>query len=80
MRTITTILVLALPLAGCLKQQLQHPAEDHYVQAKTIADACAADTACEDFAEDLAAMAEQACLIDAIVRGIDGATCMPVES
>lgn len=75
MRRCTAILAAPLLLAACLKQQLQHPAEDHYVQAETIATACAADVACEDYAEDMAAMAKQACLIDAILKGEDGTAC-----
>lgn len=71
MRRALPILIAGLVFApGCLKKQLRVPAEDHYVQTATILMRCQKDPVCdEDRKEDLAAMAEQACLIDAIVKG-----------
>lgn len=70
-RTVLAVAVLALPLAGCLKKQLRHPAEDHHVQAKAVAASCAADGygsgKCTQ--DDLDAMAKQAECLDAIVKG-----------
>lgn len=71
MRRTIPILIAGLLLAsGCLIKTLKVPAEDHFVQTATISDRCQKDPACDDdMKEDLAAMAKQACLIDAIVKG-----------
>lgn len=64
-------LLLSLSLSGCLAKSLRGPAEDHYIQTATISkrvDAGAYAGDAEALAEDLAAMAKQACLIDAIVK------------
>jgi hypothetical protein len=73
-------LVVVLAFApGCLARQLRSPAENHHVQAQHIARSCAAGgygmTCPPELVEDLDAMAEQACLLDAIAKGADGAAC-----
>ena len=79
MRTRCYALLFLVTLgSGCLAKQLRTPAEDHYVQTKHIADSCAKGaygTCTPELKEDLEAMAEQACLLNAITRGTDGAEC-----
>ena len=71
----TIPIIIALACGGCLAKQLRAPVEDHYVQTRTIAERCKA-TECEpDLQEDLDAMAEQACALDAIVKGEDAKGC-----
>ena len=65
---------------GCLKGQLKTPVEDHRVQASTIAEGCSTDAYAESkcskqLQEDLDAMAKQACLLDAIVKGQKPEAC-----
>ena len=80
MRTILPLAVfaglLALP-TGCVKRALVTPAEDHKIQTRVIAEACEAEGygfgRCT--AEDLQAMVDQACLIDAVLKGEDPETC-----
>jgi len=76
----THVIAMCILLAGCLKQDLRHPTEDHAVQTRVVADACAADEACpERLQEDTEETAVQACLIHAIVVGTDGAHCAKAE-
>lgn len=72
-RIIVATIVLAC--SGCLAKKLQTPVEDHYIQTQAIAERCKADCDPAELQEDLDAMAEQACLLDAIVKGNDGAQC-----
>jgi len=71
--SLVLLAVLLLPLGGCLKKTLRHPAEDHHVQTKAVAASCEADGygngKCTQ--DDLDAMAKQAECIDAIVKGED---------
>ncbi len=75
MRTRITLIALALLVSGCLSKQLRHPAEDHHVQTKTIADNCReggsyGESPCsKELQEDLDAMASQARCLDAIAKG-----------
>jgi len=69
-------LALALVvLPGCLQAQLRAPVEDHRVQTATIAEMCRTHEGYPDspcgaaLQEDLDAMAEQAKLLDKIVKG-----------
>ena len=68
----TILIIASLGLSGCLAKQLKHPAEDHYVQAKTIAEACAkggvlGEGVCTQ--EMLDEMAQQAKCLHAIAQG-----------
>lgn len=69
------VLLASLPmLSGCLKAQLRAPVEDHRVQTSTIAELCKTDGYAEspcsqNLQEDLDAMAEQAELLDKIIKG-----------
>lgn len=79
MRNATIIkhaLLAAVACAGCLAVKLRQPVEDHRVQLETIAGRCAAEGGGPELCSDVAAMAEQACLLDAIVDGVDGAACL----
>jgi len=75
MRTMRRPFLLIVPLAlcGCLAAQLKGPVEDHRIQAQVIAESCAADGygsgKCTQ--ADLDAMADQAKLLDDIVKGKD---------
>ena len=69
------IIITAVLAGGCLAKKLRAPVEDHFVQTQTIAERCKADCDPEELQEDLDAMAVQACLIDAIVKGNDGEQC-----
>ena len=67
-------LLLALPTAGCLKTELRAPVQDHRVQTSTIAELCRSEgyreSPCSaDLQKDLDAMAEQAKLLDKIIKG-----------
>jgi len=71
-------LVAVLICAGCLGRQLRVPAQDHHVQTRTISNRCDAGAygpCSPELKEDLEAMAAQACLIEAIAVGDDGAAC-----
>lgn len=72
-RSIQIALLLAVVAApGCLKKQLRHPVEDHRVLTSAIAEKHErGDYAgkSEELQEDLDAMAEQAKLLDAIIKG-----------
>lgn len=81
MKRATIILAasLLLPLGGCLKKSLRAPVEDHRVQTQLVAESCERDGygAGKCTKADLEAMRDQACLIDAIVKGQgrDAASC-----
>ena len=80
MRRPLPLLLLLLFAPACLAKQLRTPAEDHYVQARHIAQSCAAGTygACSpELLEDLEAMQKQACLLRAVSHGADGSECSP---
>ena len=74
MRTTLITIATALLVSGCLAKQLKHPAEDHYVQTKAIADNCRegggyAEAPCSgDLQEDLDAMQQQARCIYTITK------------
>lgn len=78
MKRITAIAIL-LACSSCLAKKLTTPAEDHHVQTRAIASRCGDDCNPEELQEDLKAMAAQACLIDAIVKGEDGLSCKGAE-
>lgn len=67
------VLLFAFLMSGCLAAQLKAPVEDHRIQTQVIAESCAKDgygsARCTQ--DDLDAMAEQARLLDAIVKGKD---------
>ncbi len=67
--------ILAALASGCLAAKLRGPSRDHYLQAQTIANRCAADGGSAELCEDADAMAKQACYIAAIVDGNDGKQC-----
>jgi hypothetical protein len=75
MRNSLITIAAALLVSGCLAKQLKHPAEDHYVQTKAIADNCRddggyAESPCSpELQEDLDAMAQQAHCVHAISKG-----------
>jgi hypothetical protein len=63
---------------GCLAAQLHGPAQDHHVQTRIIEERCKAgeyDYCAPELIEDLEAMREQACLIEAITRRESGEEC-----
>ena len=72
MRTKITITLAVLLLSGCLAGQLRAPAEDHHVQAQTIADSCRKEhvlgegLCTQDMLDE---MAKQAACIQAITEG-----------
>lgn len=76
-RATITAALLALPFTGCVKKALVEPVEDHYVQTRVIAESCKADGygngKCTE--DDLQAMVDQACLIDAILDGKGSDAC-----
>jgi hypothetical protein len=81
MRTLFLIALLASP--GCIAGALAGPASDHHVQTMHIARACAAGTygpCSKELQEDLAAMQEHACLIDAIASKQGAEVCEPAEA
>ncbi|MCK5652648.1 MAG: hypothetical protein KAJ42_14765 [Gemmatimonadetes bacterium] len=69
---LVVVLLVAVAAPGCLKRQLRYPVEDHRVLTSTIAqkhergDYAGDPKALQD---DLDAMAEQARLLDSIVKG-----------
>ena len=72
MRNTILITIACLGLSGCLAKQLRPHAQDHYVQAKTIAEACSkaqvlGEGVCTQ--EMLDEMAKQAECIHAITEG-----------
>lgn len=75
-RVTIAALLLTLP-SGCVKGALVTPAEDHHVQTRVVVDSCKADGygAGQCTQEDLEAMADQACLIYAIVKGEGSEVC-----
>ena len=74
MKRITAIAIM-LVCSSCLAKKLTAPVEDHHVQTQAIAARCSDDCDPQELREDLEAMATQACLIDAIVKGEDGSSC-----
>ncbi len=74
MARITAVIILIVS-TGCLTKALRVPVEDHFVQTWAIAERCKAQECDADIQEDLDAMAQQACLLDAIVKGDDGKGC-----
>lgn len=75
--TYITLVAALLAPSGCVKRALVTPAEDHYVQTQVVADSCKADGfgqgRCTE--DDLQAMVDQACLIDAILKGKGAESC-----
>jgi len=73
------LLALSPILSGCLASRLASPAQDHAVQTAAILVACKTGGYGEpchpDLVEDLEAMSEQACLIEAVTLGEGPETC-----
>jgi hypothetical protein len=71
-------LVLSLVLfPGCLARQLRPETAAHVAQTMAVCRACEAGECDEIITVDACETATQACAIDAIVRGEDGAACQP---
>jgi hypothetical protein len=75
------IVALALLIPGCLAGQLRAPAQDHHVQTQIIVEQCESGTyqCSPELLEDLQAMRDQACLIEAITAKRNGSECSPEE-
>lgn len=78
MQRMLAVVPVTLALTGCLAAKLKGPAEDHYVQARTISDRCL-DRAGPEQCADLVAMCDQAEAIDAIARGKEARGCYDKE-
>jgi hypothetical protein len=72
LRTCVALAIVTAITGGCLQGSLRVPVEDHRIQTATIAEMCRSGgygEACPDTLQaDLDAMAEQAELLDAIVK------------